>query len=212
MKPKRKTIPKVVRDAVLSEYRHKCAICGEDSPQLHHIDEDRTNNSAFNLLPLCPKCHLSDQHNPTSRHAPEKLALFRTYKDPAILKPQFQAIFDRISFLYVLDDLHTQARLREDMDDLLAFIRGMEMGAYYAPRIGKLLVAQPYTVSDASLLIDFTVNEALPQEEKERALLERRKKEQAQEKIWAESQRDTFVFVKDEILRLIVESLRFQKW
>lgn len=212
-KPKRRAVPKAVHDAVLAEYRHQCAVCGAGSPHLHHIDEDRTNSSASNLLPLCPNCHLSDQHNPTFRHTPEKLALFRSCKDPAILAPQFQAIFDRIAFLYVLDDLHTQTRLQEEIDDLLTFIRGMEMGEYYSARLSKLLVIHPYEISDASLLIDDPVlYEGLSQEAKERALFERRKKEQANERAWAESQRSVFSLVKDDILRLIVESLRFQKW
>ncbi len=45
----------------LTEYPHKCAICGWDEDvdilQVHHIDEDRTNNDINNLIILCPTCH-----------------------------------------------------------------------------------------------------------------------------------------------------------
>lgn len=42
-------------------YPHKCANCGwqedEDILEVHHIDENRTNNSVDNLIILCPICH-----------------------------------------------------------------------------------------------------------------------------------------------------------
>lgn len=40
---------------------HKCAVCGwcEDERvlEVHHIDEDRSNNDINNLIILCPICH-----------------------------------------------------------------------------------------------------------------------------------------------------------
>ena len=42
-------------------YEHKCAICGYDEYkeilEVHHIDENRTNNELSNLIILCPNCH-----------------------------------------------------------------------------------------------------------------------------------------------------------
>lgn len=42
-------------------YPHKCAVCGwnEDERilEVHHLDEDRTNNNIENLSILCPICH-----------------------------------------------------------------------------------------------------------------------------------------------------------
>ena len=78
----RKKLSIATRDAVLKEFNHLCAVCGGIGPQVHHVDEDNSNNVVENLLPLCPNCHLRDQHNPTRRHAVEKLQLFRKYKDP----------------------------------------------------------------------------------------------------------------------------------
>ena len=63
-KKTRTDIPKTVREAVLKEFNHRCAVCGGDRPHLDHIDEDPSNNDPFNLLPLCPNCHIRDRHNP----------------------------------------------------------------------------------------------------------------------------------------------------
>ena len=86
---KRALMPKKLKDDLLDEYDHRCAVCGGDRPHIHHIDEDATNNKLDNLLPLCPNCHLRDQNNPTRKIDIPKLRIFRKYKDPAILKPQF---------------------------------------------------------------------------------------------------------------------------
>jgi 5-methylcytosine-specific restriction endonuclease McrA len=75
----RPAIPKAVRESVLSEFNHRCAVCGEDKPQVHHIDEDPSNNDPMNLIPLCPNCHLIDQHNPTVPINARRLRLFRRY-------------------------------------------------------------------------------------------------------------------------------------
>ncbi len=49
------------RVRAFKEYEHKCAVCGwcEDERvlEVHHIDEDRTNNDVINLIILCPICH-----------------------------------------------------------------------------------------------------------------------------------------------------------
>lgn len=103
-KKKRLPIPRAVRDSVLREFSHRCAICGADRPQIHHIDEDPSNNDPVNLLPICPNCHLTDQHNPTAPADPQKLALFRRYKDPTILSPQFEPLFSRASYLVHIND------------------------------------------------------------------------------------------------------------
>lgn len=93
-------IPKNIKETVLKEYRHKCAICGRADPHLHHIDENTQNNSSDNLLPLCPNCHLQDIHDPTSQPDPGKLYLFRKYKDPLIIDPRFHPIYKRSRFLH----------------------------------------------------------------------------------------------------------------
>ena len=51
------------RTIAFNNYEHKCAICGyhdDDDISLldvHHIDSDRGNMDASNLIILCPNCH-----------------------------------------------------------------------------------------------------------------------------------------------------------
>ena len=72
----RKAVPRATRDEVLREFNHACAICGTANPQIHHIDGDHSNNDPLDLLPLCPNCHLGDQHNPTRPLEPGRVLCF----------------------------------------------------------------------------------------------------------------------------------------
>ena len=51
------------RDIAFRNYPNECAVCGynEDNDisllEVHHIDEDRSNNEINNLIILCPNCH-----------------------------------------------------------------------------------------------------------------------------------------------------------
>jgi hypothetical protein len=141
---KRKAVPKAVQEQVMKEYNHLCSICGEPRPQLHHIDENRNDHDPLNLLPLCPNCHLSDQHNPTSKIAPEILSLFRKHKDPTILTPQFLPLYARLAFLdWELaegeDWIGFFNEAAEMAHDLVAFVEKLEMGRYYGNQIQQAL-------------------------------------------------------------------------
>ena len=139
----REYIPKGLKEKVLDEYDHRCAVCGGDRPHLHHIDEDATNNTQENLLPLCPNCHLRDQHNPTRKVDIPKLQLFREFKDPSILKPQFHPIYVRQKFL---DDVEVNAETVDTLEkyatELIEFVASLEMGEFYSKRL-KELIARP---------------------------------------------------------------------
>lgn len=99
MAKERECVPAKTRDQILREFNHRCAKCGTDRPHLHHIDEDPSHNDQMNLIPLCPNCHLTDQHNPTQSIEPDRLRQFRQYKDPTILTPEFHVVFRRMRFL-----------------------------------------------------------------------------------------------------------------
>jgi hypothetical protein len=140
MTKKRTNIPNKTRDAVMREYNHLCAICGTQNPQIHHIDEDPANNAIENLLPLCPNCHHLDHHNPTSPTDSRKLQLFRDYKDPLILSPQFDPLFRRCEFLLSLDKSHFGVNIAKNKaDELIQFISELEMGSFYADAIGRCI-------------------------------------------------------------------------
>jgi hypothetical protein len=136
----RKKLSDAVRTAVLKEFNHRCAICGTAVPQIHHIDEDHDNNDPENLLPLCPNCHLLDQHNPTAKTDPQKLSLFRNHKDPFILVAQFEPLFQRMKFLlsWPKADFDSQGT-RKQAAELVAFVSHLQMGVFYSGELLKLL-------------------------------------------------------------------------
>lgn len=193
----RETIPKAVRDELLDSYDHRCAVCGGDRPQVHHIDEDASNNDVSNLLPLCPNCHLRDQHNPTRKVEIPKLRLFRKYRDPAILKPQFHPIYIRQLFLDEVGDWDGEvddlSELEEEVRELIDLIQALEMGAFYAKGLSKLLGperhAYIYSLEGGR---DFRFEQ------------QRREENREYRKRLADN--------REKALALIVELLRYQPW
>lgn len=190
----RKYVPAKIHDKVMKEFSHRCAIGGEDNPQLHHIDSDPSNNDPLNLIPLCPNCHLSDQHNPTRAIEPEKLTLLRIYRDPLVLKPQFHPLFLRLQFL----DLDKKPNPDHDMlaqqaVELVEFAAEMEMGKFYSKKINELVKKPKYPGVWTG---------ASGETERRRMLSEERGKEYIQQLREA----------KEEVYKLTMELLRFQKW
>ena len=191
---KKRTAPGKAGTDVLKEYNHRCAICGVDRPQIHHIDEDPSNQDPLNLLPLCPNCHLSDQHNPTARPDPRLLALFRKYKDPTILSPQFLPLFKRLMFLENVQGQSLE-ELTKLVSELLAFVAELEMGSFYAREMDTLLTAAAdYPLSEGG-------ESPERQGERERAWLQR------QMAYWHQLNN-----AKPKVLDLAVELLRYQSW
>ncbi len=189
----RERIPKAVREAVLREYNHLCAICRAPNPQLHHVDGDHSNNDPLNLLPLCPNHHLIDQHNPTQKMEPQRVTLFRRFKDPAILWPQFEPLFARLSFLDDLKEATTELEgLRRQSEELVAFVRALEMGDFYSDRI-RPLVSPPAHAHVWSF--------DTPASEFERVRIKEHREYLTQ-----------LSSNTDEVLRLATELLRYQAW
>ena len=189
----RKPIPKSTRDAVLKEYNHRCAICGLDHPQLHHIDEDPSNGDPLNLLPLCPNCHLTGQHNPHQALGPEKLRFFRVHKHPAILKPQFHPLFVRLRFLDAAetDEIKT---LSAAADDLVHLIKMHAMGEFYASQVGKLVKMRH---TPGITVIGDRASE-----------LARERRHQADQARY----REQLSTVRTKVQELVVEMLAYQQW
>ncbi len=185
------SIPQKTSEKVLKEFNHRCAKCGADNPHLHQIDENPSNNDPLNLIPLCPNCHLVDQHNPTRLVEPGKLSLFRIYKDPTILKPQFHPIFTRLQFLESKEGELTLEELEEKAIELVEFIFTMEKGEFYGTIIGRIIIPQDLIVRNAS--VPRFKNDA-------------QKKQRAAEYFLDLQQ------IREKIYSLIVEALRFQPW
>ncbi len=186
---------------MLREFNHRCAICANDKPQLHHIDTDPSNNDPMNLVPLCPNCHLSDQHNPTRGLDQDKLSLFRRFKDPYILKPQFHPLFIRTRFLDEIDSTSAD-ELDNKAGELVEFVANLEMGEFYGKRIKELTTG----VGLRRLPIPIVSNY---DEERRRASMAAndRSIEKARDEY-----REKLRSNKDAVLALIIELLRFQAW
>jgi hypothetical protein len=184
-------ITKQLREQVLAEFNHRCAICGTDRPQLHHIDEDPANNELGNLLPLCPNCHLVDQHNPTAPVDPRKLRLFRRYKDPVILSAQFHPLFLRLLYLLDLDPLASYDNLHTAGVELIAFVNALKMGGFYHVRVAELI-----TDSSPSVFFPDEPTHVINQrfEQKRAGLVAKLSKNQ------------------EQVVDLIIEMLRYQDW
>jgi hypothetical protein len=192
------TIPKEIRERLLVEFNHRCARCGADRPQIHHIDENPSNNEPLNLIPLCPNCHLTDQHNPTNPIEPKKLSLFRKFKDPTVLRSEFHPLFVRLTFLDDALVAKSAEGLKERADDLVAFVEQLEMGSYYAKKI-KELVGKPHEWEVSSLNIySGNITPSSGYEDRK----------QKREQKYIQQLRAAY----DPTHMLIIELLRFQKW
>ena len=135
----RRAVPAPVRKRLLEEFHHRCALCGGERPHVHHIDLNPSNNDINNLIPLCPSCHLTDQHNPTAPLDVDKLGLFRCHKDPLILSHQFEPVFRRMRVLRSPAQFKDLDSLDAAVADFLAFIAALEMWSYYHPRLLEVL-------------------------------------------------------------------------
>jgi hypothetical protein len=194
MPKKREQIPRCVRDAVLKEFNHRCAVCGADTPHLHHIDEEPSNNDVQNLIPLCPNCHLVDQHDASNAIPRGKLRLFRRYKHRNILKPQFNPIFRRLAFLSSMNDSDDADVLKEDAKELVELVLNLAMGQFYGMSLKTLL--DPPKGGIVTVLGD-------PASEAQRTAYFREK---------ARKYREQLCRVAPEVEALIIEMLDYQTW
>jgi hypothetical protein len=190
----RKSIPKQIKEKVLKEYNYRCAICGTDKPQLHHIDGNHDNNDELNLMPLCPNCHLTDQHDPTKPTEPQKLQLFRRYKDPNILNPKFHPIFLKLDFLFEVTDDSDSIELDKKAEDLVEFLKEFKKGSYYAKKVSELIRIR---FSPNITVIGDRRSEQLSKETHNKDL-----------KNYLEQLHE----VKEEVFSLVIEALRYQDW
>lgn len=194
MPKQRVPVSKAVREKVLAEFNYRCAVCGADRPQIDHIDEDPSNNDPMNLLPLCPNCHLTDKHNPTSRTEIKKLVLFRCFKDPAILSPQFHPLYLRLGFLDTIDPSNASVEnIEKQATELVGFIRALNMGSFYAQQL-KGYLERPSRGYIRSLGMDYDP-------EYERQVKEDNRK-----------YREQLIDARDVVTKLVVELLRYQEW
>jgi transcriptional regulator with XRE-family HTH domain len=196
-KSARQAIPTAVRNKVLGLFRHRCAICGRDKPQMHHIDENPGNNDELNLLPLCPNHHLVDVHDPTAPLDPLKLRLFREYRDPSILAPEFHPIFRRLRFVLDPSEVEDVDAVHKRIVDFVGFLNQFDKGPYYHVKVHDLLPIHPFR----EIVLD------LHEPPEHRAGRKRHHDE-----IELVTFRKTLDENRQQILSLVIEMLRYQPW
>lgn len=80
-----------------------------------------------------------DQHNPTAPVEPLKLRLFRKYKDPTLLGPQFDPLFRRLAHLWTVTPESDADELLGLSQELVAFVNALKMGEFYHRRLFSLI-------------------------------------------------------------------------
>lgn len=194
--PKQRTsIPRAVRDGILKEFSHHCARCEADKPEVHHIDEDPSNNDPLNLIPLCPNCHHNWLHSQLFAVDRRKLQLFRLHKHPLILAPQFDPLFKRLLFLDDIKDNSDTDDLRTKAGELIRLVREHAMGNFYAGKIAGLIVMDRFHAS-FSVGLDGRV----PQ-----WYIDGKNRERPQ---YLQKLRNS----RSQVYELVVEMLSYQKW
>jgi hypothetical protein len=194
MGKERKDIPKAIKEKVLKEFSYKCAKCGSENPQLHHLDENPSNNDVMNIIPLCPNCHLTDQHNPTKQIESDKLRLFRKYKDPTILNPAFHPLYQRFGFLQSVEAIDNFETLQDKISELVCFIENLEMGSFYSKKIQSL-------TEESAIGLCSVLGDSGSESRRLQAIKDHNEK-----------YRQQIIATREEIIDLIVELLRYQKW
>lgn len=66
---KRLSLPKSVTSSLLTKALYRCAVCPEHRriSDIHHIDEDPSNNDESNLIGVCKECHADIHETSTMR-------------------------------------------------------------------------------------------------------------------------------------------------
>lgn len=200
VRKRRVAVPAKFKEQMLKDFNYRCALCGGDRPHVHHIDENPANNEPLNLLPLCPSCHISDQHDPTRGFDPVILRLLRKYRDPTVLSPQFIPLYRKLDLINRLCNTvflkTTENReecqeafrsLKVAVDDLVGFIKCLNMGPYYSRRVYQAL-GGPLTRLSPGIQ---SQNEI----------------ENSSNEVWNRIMLD---LIETEII--IIESLRYQDW
>lgn len=113
-------IPTELATKLLTAVRHRCCVCPEHRriANIHHLDQDPSNNTYDNLVCLCAECH-ADAHTRSSMRRGLTVEQLKVYKSTwetqcsssgaSILAEQ---LFSQIYYLNVhrLDNLYKQVR------------------------------------------------------------------------------------------------------
>ena len=140
MKKKRTTIPKLRKDKILVQFNHQCVVCSAPYHEVHHIDEDPSNHDEDNLIVLCPNCHQGKVHGKSIMITADQLKLYLRNGKKSIFNPIYHILASKIDFLQNDKYLHlTTDDISEKVDDLIEFIKYLNLGEYYSKKLKELL-------------------------------------------------------------------------
>lgn len=143
-KKKRTAVRKDMRDKVLVEFNHRCVCCDAPYYNIHHIDEDPSNNAEDNLIILCPNCHQGRVHGNSIMITPEQLKMYKRMKSKSVFKPIYSAIKSRIKFIETDEyERLTYDEITTKLDDLIKFIGTLNQGVYYEQELKRCLSREP---------------------------------------------------------------------
>jgi hypothetical protein len=79
MSKTRTAIPESLKREIIARSNNRCCICQVPFINIHHLDENPSNNHPDNLAPLCPNCHNQAHQtgNMTVRLSPERIKALR---------------------------------------------------------------------------------------------------------------------------------------
>ena len=120
-----------------------------------------------------------------------KLRLFRRYKDPVILGPQFHPVFRRLRYLLEVENSADADSLVLSSIELVAFVSALKMGQFYHVRIAELIVHES-SYSGLNSDSDDIIRQR--QEKRRRALVMQ------------------LLATRDKAVDLVIEMLRYQDW
>lgn len=144
-------VPQGRVDEVMLESDWACVLCrSHTSVQVHHLNEDRTDNSRENLVALCPNCHC-DTHGTagfTRKRTPEQIRKcrdewYRIVRERRVSGRRRLDLSESIAFETVLNavavvrirEIGFRAEAHKGYEELGAFCRG------YGPRVALEIIS-----------------------------------------------------------------------
>lgn len=154
-KKTRRKIPKAVVDKVKQEFHHRCALCRADYCEVHHIDEDPSNNDPDNLIPLCPNCHHGRVHG-RGGHRIDAGALrrYRTIGNRFVATPAYDLLLRRTAYI-TSEQFHEMdwQQIDHAYQDLRSFVADLRFGKYFVEKLDRLMrPASPPNLVHATII------------------------------------------------------------
>lgn len=129
-------IPKETKNTIFTEVHHRCCICQEHrrASNIHHIDENPSNNNYDNLVALCSECH-ADVHTKSTMRSNITMDQIRYYKETWKRK---------------CNDLENSMRFKTDIVSQFYYINVHRLESLFKNVTGKSMISNaPYRFKES---------------------------------------------------------------